>query len=88
MVVCRGQKALAAEVLASIAARDAASGKVIERGTIVHRSALLGDSPLTHRIRFLLEMPIANLFDFLPAAGRFIACRPAGSATSALHRKT
>jgi len=29
MVVCRGQKALAAEVLASIAARDAASGKVI-----------------------------------------------------------
>src|SRR5882672_1438147 len=36
-----------------------------QRGTIVQRSALLGDSPLTHRIRFLLEMPIANLFDFL-----------------------
>jgi putative cardiolipin synthase len=65
MLVCRGQKNLAAEVLASIAAREAASGKVIERGTIVQRSALLGSSPLTHRIRFLLEMPIANLFDFL-----------------------
>jgi putative cardiolipin synthase len=65
MLVCRGQKDLAAEVLASIAAREAASGKVIERGTIVQRSALLGSSPLTHRIRFLLEMPIANLFDFL-----------------------
>jgi len=65
MLVCRGQKDLAAEVLASIAAREAASGTVIERGTIVQRSALLGSSPLTHRIRFLLEMPIANLFDFL-----------------------
>jgi len=65
MLVCRGQRALAAEVLASIAAREAAAGKVIERGTIVQRSALLGSSPLTHRIRFLLEMPIANLFDFL-----------------------
>jgi hypothetical protein len=52
-------------VLASIAAREAGSGTVIERGTIVQRSALLGSSPLTHRIRFLLEMPIANLFDFL-----------------------
>ena len=65
MLVCRGQKDLAAEVLASIAAREAASGKVIERGTIVQRSALLGGTSLTHRIRFLLEMPIANLFDFL-----------------------
>jgi putative cardiolipin synthase len=65
MFVCRGQKELAAEVLASIAAREAVSGKVIERGTIVQRSALLGDSPLMQRIRFLLEMPIANLFDFL-----------------------
>ncbi|HJU43980.1 MAG TPA: phosphatidylserine/phosphatidylglycerophosphate/cardiolipin synthase family protein [Vicinamibacterales bacterium] len=65
MLVCRGQKALAAEVLASIAAREAASSKVIERGTIVRRSALLGDSPLRQRIRFLLEMPVANLFDFL-----------------------
>ena len=65
MLVCRGQKDLAAEVLASIAAREAASGKVIERGNIVQRSAVLGSSPLTHRIRFLLEMPIAALFDFL-----------------------
>jgi putative cardiolipin synthase len=65
MLVCRGQRELAAEVLASIAAREAASGRVIERGAIVQRSALLGRSPLKHRIRFLLEMPIANLFDFL-----------------------
>jgi hypothetical protein len=65
MLVCRGQRELAAEVLASIAARETASAKVIERGTIVQRSALLGSSALTHRIRFLLEMPIANLFDFL-----------------------
>jgi cardiolipin synthase C len=65
MFVCRGQHALAAEVLASIAAREALSAGVIERGTIVHRSALLGDSRLTQRLRFLLEMPIANLFDFL-----------------------
>ena len=62
---CAGQKELAAEMLASIAAREAASRRVIERGKIVHRSALLGDSPLKQRIRFLLEMPIANLFDFL-----------------------
>jgi hypothetical protein len=52
-------------MLASIAARQALSARVIERGTIVHRSALLGDSRLTQRFRFLLEMPIANLFDFL-----------------------
>jgi putative cardiolipin synthase len=65
LFVCRGQKALAAEVLASIAAREAVSARVIERGTIVRRSALLGDSPLKQRIRFLLEMPVANLFDFL-----------------------
>jgi putative cardiolipin synthase len=65
MVVCRGQPELAAEVLASIAAREAASVRVIERGTIVQRSALLGESPLKQRIRFLLEMPLANLFDFL-----------------------
>ena len=65
MLVCRGQKELAAEVLASIAAREAVSGRVIERGTIVHRAALLGDSPLKQRLRFLLEMPVANLFDFL-----------------------
>ena len=65
MLVCRGQRDLASEVLASIAAREAASDRVIERGTIVQRSALLGRSPLSHRIRFLLEMPIANLFDFL-----------------------
>ena len=65
MFVCRGQPALASEILASIAAREAMSGRVIERGTIVGRAALLGDSPLTHRLRLLLEMPIANLFDFL-----------------------
>jgi len=65
MVVCRGQKALAAEVLASIAAREAASVRVIERGRIVQRSGLLGVSPFTQRFRFLLEMPLANLFDFL-----------------------
>ena len=65
MVVCRGQRELAAEVLASIAAREAASVRVIERGKIVHRSGLLGESPLKQRFRFLLEMPIANLFDFL-----------------------
>jgi putative cardiolipin synthase len=65
MFVCRGHHELAAEVLASIAAREAMSGRVIERGTIVQRAALLGDSPLTQRLRFLLEMPIANLFDFL-----------------------
>jgi len=65
MFVCRGQKELAAEVLASIAAREAASVRVIDGGTIVQRSALIGTSPLTQRIRFLLEMPIANLFDFL-----------------------
>ena len=65
MFVCRGQQALAAEVLASIAAREAMSARVVERGTIVQRSALLGNSPLTQRLRFLLEMPIANLFDFL-----------------------
>jgi hypothetical protein len=41
------------------------SARVIERGRIVRRSALLGGTPLSHRIRFLLEMPIANLFDFL-----------------------
>ena len=65
MLVCRGQKELAAEVLASIAAREALSVRVIERGTIVRRAALLGDSPIKQRIRFLLEMPVANLFDFL-----------------------
>jgi putative cardiolipin synthase len=65
MVVCRGQRELAAEVLASIAAREAASVRVIERGKIVQRSGLLGESPLKQRFRFLLEMPIANLFDFL-----------------------
>src|SRR5262245_52961174 len=65
ILVCRGQKELAAEVLASIAAREAASLKVIERGTIVHRQGLLGESPLKQRLRFVLEMPIANLFDFL-----------------------
>ena len=65
MLVCRGQKELAAEVLASIAAREAASATVIDRGKIVQRSALLGASPVKHRMRFILEMPIANLFDFL-----------------------
>ena len=65
MFVCRGQHALASEVLASIGARETLSARVIERGTIVGRSALLGDSPLTQRLRLLLEMPIANLFDFL-----------------------
>jgi putative cardiolipin synthase len=65
MLVCRGQRDLAAEVLASIAARQAAAGKVIVDGAIVQRSALLGSSPLRQRIRLLLEMPIANLFDFL-----------------------
>jgi putative cardiolipin synthase len=65
MFVCRGQPALAAEVLASIAAREAVSGRVIDRGQIVRRAALLGESPLRQRLRFLLEMPVANLFDFL-----------------------
>jgi putative cardiolipin synthase len=65
MVVCRGQRELAAEVLASIAAREAASVRVIERGRILQRSGLLGESPLGQRIRFLLEIPVANLFDFL-----------------------
>ena len=65
MVVCRGQRELAAEVLASIVAREAASVRVIERGRVVQRSGLLGESPLKQRFRFLLEMPIANLFDFL-----------------------
>jgi putative cardiolipin synthase len=65
MLVCRGQKALATEMLASIAAREGASGRVIERGTIVDPSALLGGSPLSQRLRFLIEMPVANLFDFL-----------------------
>jgi hypothetical protein len=65
MLVCRGQQDLAADVLASIAAREAAANTVIDRGTIVTRSALLGSAPLAQRIRFLLEVPIANLFDFL-----------------------
>ena len=65
ILVCRGQKELAAEVLSSIAAREAASRRVIERGRIVERSALIGDSPVSQRLRFWLEMPIANLFDFL-----------------------
>jgi putative cardiolipin synthase len=65
MLVCRGQPALAAEVLASIAAREAAAHRVIDRGTIVSRAALLGESPLRQRIRFLVEMPVANLFSFL-----------------------
>ena len=65
ILVCRGQKELAAEVLASIAAREALSSVVIKRGEIVTRSALLGAAPITQRIKFLLEMPIANLFDFL-----------------------
>jgi putative cardiolipin synthase len=65
MFVCHGQPALAAEVLTSIAAREAMSSRVVERGTIVQRTALLGNSPLTQRLRFLLEMPIANLFGFL-----------------------
>jgi putative cardiolipin synthase len=65
MLVCRGQQALAAEVLASIAAREAASSRVIDRGKIVNRSGLLGNSPFRQRVRFVLEMPVANLFDFL-----------------------
>jgi putative cardiolipin synthase len=65
MLVCRGQKDLAAEVLASIAAREAASASVIARGRIVRRAALIGGSPLTQRLRFMLELPVANLFDFL-----------------------
>lgn len=65
MLVCRGQRALAAEVLASIAAREAASAQVIDRGRVVNPAALLGESPLRQRVRFLLELPIANLFDFL-----------------------
>lgn len=65
MLVCRGQPELAAGMLESIAAREAVSGTVIERGTVVRRSALPGDAPLTQRLRFLLEMPVANLFDFL-----------------------
>jgi cardiolipin synthase C len=65
MFVCRGHQALAAEVLTSIAAREAMSDRVIERGAVVRRAALVGDSPLSQRLRFLLEMPIANLFDFL-----------------------
>jgi putative cardiolipin synthase len=65
MVVCRGQRELAAEVLASIVAREAASVRVIDRGKVVQRSGLIGESPLRQRFRFLLEMPVANLFDFL-----------------------
>jgi len=65
MLVCRGQPALAAEVLASIAAREAVAHRVIDRGTIVGRAALLGESPLRQRLRFLVEMPVANLFSFL-----------------------
>jgi cardiolipin synthase C len=49
MFVCRGQPELAAEVLASIAAREALSARVIERGTIVRRSNLLGAAPLMQR---------------------------------------
>lgn len=65
MLVCRGQPELAAEMLASIATREAVSSRVIDRGRIVHRGALLGESPPTQRLRFLIEMPVANLFDFL-----------------------
>jgi cardiolipin synthase C len=65
ILICRDQPELAAEVLASIAAREALSHRVIERGTIIERGALLGDPPLSQRFRFLLEIPIANLFDFL-----------------------
>jgi hypothetical protein len=38
---------------------------VIDNGTIVQRGALIGAPPLAQRLRFLFEMPIANLFDFL-----------------------
>lgn len=65
MLVCRGQPALAAEVLASIEARQAASHLVLDNGKVLSRNALLGESPWTQRLRFLLEMPVANLFDFL-----------------------
>ena len=65
ILICRGQPELAAEVLASIAAREAMSRRVIERGRVIDRGALIGDSPLSQRFRFLIEMPIANLFDFL-----------------------
>lgn len=65
MIVCRGQKELATEILASIAAREALSGRVIESGAVVHRAALLGNCHIKQRLRFLLEMPIANLFDLL-----------------------
>ncbi len=65
MLVCRGHQALANEMLASIAAREGASGRVIERGTIVDPGALLAGSPWTQRLRFLIEMPVANLFSFL-----------------------
>lgn len=34
-------------------------------GQIVPRSGLLGESPLRQQLRFLQEMPIANMFDFL-----------------------
>ena len=47
---------------ASLSTRTAQSRREVN---IVRRSAVLGSSPLTHRIRFLLEMPIATLFDFL-----------------------
>lgn len=65
MLVCRGSKELAADVLASIDARRAASHLVVEKGAVVNRSGLLGDAPWRQRLRFLLEMPVANLFDFL-----------------------
>ncbi|MGD9904909.1 MAG: phosphatidylserine/phosphatidylglycerophosphate/cardiolipin synthase family protein [Vicinamibacterales bacterium] len=65
VIVCRDQPALAAEVLASIAAREAASTRVVERGRIVARAGLLGGAPFTQRLRFLVEMPVANLFSFL-----------------------
>ena len=56
---------IAGLTLALALAKFGATVVLLERGRVVQRSALLGASPLKQRIRFLLEMPIANLFDFL-----------------------
>lgn len=65
MLVCRGQRALAEDVLASIAAREAAAETVIDRGTVVASSALVATPSWKQRLRFVIEMPVANLFSFL-----------------------
>ena len=64
MLVCRGQKELAAEVLArSPRAKPRPPGSSSAAGSCGGR--LSSGTAASRRIRFLLEMPIANLFDFL-----------------------